>query len=196
MNVGSICTRNVAIVEAANTLQRAAMLMREHHVGALVVVQCTESAQEVVGIITDRDLVVEAMAGGADAEMVRVSEVCARTLVTVPTTAGIEEAVAALHQRGVRRLLVVTPEGGLAGVVSFDDLLAAVAADLARLADTLRVGLVHEMAARGGNGSIDFSRIRVPADLATSTAAMASESTVPAPWRRPTESRPLGAPPG
>lgn len=71
MNIGSICTRHAVTVDASSTLLEAARLMREHHVGALLVVTDVGDGEQVVGIDTDRDLVVEAMHRGIAHESAR-----------------------------------------------------------------------------------------------------------------------------
>jgi Predicted transcriptional regulator with C-terminal CBS domains len=74
MNAGAICSRNVVVVDAASTLRRSAALMRGHHVGFLATTGSGPHGSNVVGAVTDRDLVVEGMAGGADSEAIRVGE--------------------------------------------------------------------------------------------------------------------------
>jgi CBS domain-containing protein len=161
MNVGAICTRNIVVVEATDSLQYAAGLMRENHVGALVVVERIAGGQQVVGIVTDRDFVVEVLARGADAEMIRVGQIAATTLVTIAASASIDEAIGLLHERGVRRLLVTAADGRLAGIVSLDDLLQVMAVQMGALAEVLRVGRARETAERGRLAAPDVEGARV-----------------------------------
>jgi CBS domain-containing protein len=72
MNIGSICQRRLVTIERTNSLAQAATLMRERHVGALVVTTSTAEGPRVDGIVTDRDLVVGALAEGLDAASVTV----------------------------------------------------------------------------------------------------------------------------
>lgn len=144
MNVGTICTRDPVVVDATDSLRQAAMLMREHHVGSLVVVQRTERGREAVGVVTDRDLVIEAMANGVDADTVAVADLCGDVIASIPSSAELDEAVDALREFGVRRLLVTTPEGRVAGIVSSDDLLQTYAVELDDLAGALGAGLLRE----------------------------------------------------
>lgn len=162
MNIDSICRHDIVTADRALTLRQAATLMREHHVGALVVTAQTPDGVEARGIVTDRDLVVEAMARGLDAATATVGELSGGRLVTVPGSAGIGEAIAAMQKEGVRRLLVATPEGGLGGVVSIDDLLDALAAEMVGLARAIRTGVARETSERGPVPVPDAGHVRVP----------------------------------
>lgn len=165
MNIGSICTRHLVTVDAASPLQQAAALMREHHVGALVVVESRGDGREprVAGVVTDRDLAIEVLARGGDAAQAPTGRLAGGELVTVPEEADLDAAVALMQSHGVRRLLVHDAEGLLVGLVSFDDLLPACVAPLAGLADTLRKGIEREVAQRGAPTAPARPTLRVPA---------------------------------
>jgi len=163
MNIGSICTRDVIMVDASETLRQAAARMREYHVGALLVVSQSDGGQQAIGVITDRDLAIEVMARGIDGGAVRVADLAKGRLITVPASASLDEAIAAIEKEGVRRLLVTTADGRLAGIVSLDDLLDAVAAQMVNLARAVRGGLAREAARRRPLPTPDFSTVRVPA---------------------------------
>ncbi len=165
MTIGSICKRYIVTVDANDSLQKAAMLMREHHVGAVVVVEGgTDGAgQRVVGIVTDRDMAIEVLARGGDASQVSVGRLAQSRLVSVPDDADMAEAVALMQTNGVRRLLVHDADGLLIGIVSFDDLLPACVAPLAGLADLMRKGLEREVAERGAIAAPTRPALRIPA---------------------------------
>lgn len=163
MNIESICRHEVITIDRSHTLQQAATLMREHHVGALVVTAATQGGAEAVGIVTDRDLVVEGMAHGLDGAGVEVGRLATGKLVSVPGTASVDDAIAAMQKDGVRRLLVVTAEGHLEGIVSLDDLLDALAAEMVGLARAIRTGLLREASERGPMPVPDTGRVRVRA---------------------------------
>jgi predicted transcriptional regulator len=149
MSIAQICKREIVGIDTTAPLKDAAALMRARHVGALVVTVMQGEREQAVGMITDRDLAIEALSRGLDAGEVRVGQVASRHLASVPGTAGIAEAVAVMRQAGVRRLLVTEQEGQLAGFVSSDDLLDALAAELSGLAEALRSGITRESAERG-----------------------------------------------
>lgn len=150
MNVSDLCDRDIVTVPASASVRDAAMAMREHHVGALAVTDPFESGR-VVGMVTDRDLVLDLLATGLPVEGQAIGGFCRTELAGVPGTASIGDAVRAMQRSGVRRLLVTGPGDAVTGLVSVDDLVDAVAGELDALADTLRVGVSRESArtARG-----------------------------------------------
>ena len=139
MNLGSICTRRVITIDTQQTLQQAAQLMRDQHVGALVVTQDTPEGRRIVGIVTDRDLAVEVLARAGDG--VPGSSLAAlvgeQALVGISEDATLGEAILRMRESGVRRLLVRSEQGLLVGLLSFDDVLQACAAQLTGLAAVL-----------------------------------------------------------
>jgi CBS domain-containing protein len=144
MSIAQICKREIVSIEATAPLKDAAALMRSRHVGALVVTVTREDRELAVGMITDRDLAIEALSRALDPGEVKVGQVASRHLASVPGAAGIAEAVAVMREAGVRRLLVTEQDGQLAGFVSSDDLLDALAAELSGLAEALRSGIARE----------------------------------------------------
>lgn len=162
MSIGTICTRDVVMVDVTKTLKHAAPLMREHHVGALLVFAQTEEGPRAVGLVTDRDLAIEAMARGLGGDEVKVGQVVSGPPVTVHETASLDEAIEAMQGEGVRRLLVTTAEARLAGIVSLDDLLEALAARMVRLAEAVRGGLARESAQRVPLPTMNLGEIRLP----------------------------------
>lgn len=147
MHLSSLCTREVVGISASATLREAATLMCDEHVGALVVVT-PEDPPQVVGIVTDRDLALEALGRDQPASGLQVGQLVRGRPIGVPASAGLREAAAAMEKGGVRRLLVVDDDGGVVGIVSADDLLRAMADDLATLARSLGSGIAREAAER------------------------------------------------
>jgi len=148
MKVGDICTREVVTTDATSTVQQAAGLMRERHVGALLVVGDSAEGKQVVGVVTDRDLVVEALARGLDAARTGVGRFAEGKIATIAAQATIGEAIAAMKERAVRRLLVADEAGRVYGIVSLDDVLGALGHELAALASAVQKGVERESAER------------------------------------------------
>lgn len=145
MKLGELCSREVVTLEAGASLREAALAMRNSHVGALVV---TERARP-VGLLTDRDIVVSVVAvAGARPEGIRVGDAMSQPLVCGREDDGIFEAIALLRDKAVRRLPVLARDGTLAGIVTLDDLLKVIAAELGNLAEALRWERKRELAAR------------------------------------------------
>ena len=120
---GELCTRDVVIIDRNAAMREAATLMREYHVGDLVVVETSAIGNRPVGILTDRDLVVEVIAEGVDLESVSAGDVMSAELLTVTADTGIHETIEQMRARAVRRCPVVDDKGMLAGIISIDDLL-------------------------------------------------------------------------
>jgi len=148
MNIASICQRRVIAIQADASLKEAATSMRENHVGALVVIDSAE-ASRVAGVVTDRDLAIEVLAGDVDTARIQIGQLVNGSLVAVAGSASIQDAVSAMDEGGVRRLLVTDDEGRVIGFLSSDDLLDAVASELSGLANALRSGIARENAERG-----------------------------------------------
>lgn len=138
MNIGSLCKRDIVAIDQGTNLHQAAQLMREEHVGALVVTGNGAEGTRVLGVVTDRDLTIEVLARGRDSGRATVGALLSGRLATIPFDASLSDAVAAMDAAGVRRLLVTGPQQQLVGLVSLDDLIEAWASDMARLAQSLR----------------------------------------------------------
>ncbi len=134
MQAGELCSREVYIVRPDEPLADAAREMRKRHIGAVVVVEQREQAMVPVGIVTDRDIVCGQLAHGADLFCLTVGDVMTRAPTTIPEEDGLSEAIRRLSSRGVRRAPVVSVSGDLVGILSFDDVVPAVAEELSSLA--------------------------------------------------------------
>lgn len=135
MKVEDTCSRQVVTIRGEDTLIEAARRMREHHVGALVVVETQGSVNAPRGIITDRDLVISVLAvDPEDMHRLLVADVMSDELVTVPAGAPLEDAVDRMRAAGTRRLPVVDDAGALVGILTLDDLVDAAARQAGMLA--------------------------------------------------------------
>jgi CBS domain-containing protein len=136
MLVGKICNREVVFVEPDTSIAEAARLMREHHVGGLVVAQVKSGKRVPVGIVTDRDLVIEVIAEGVELGEISVGDIMSNQLVTAREGDDLLETIKVMRARGIRRLPVIDDDGALAGILTVDDLIDLFAeqiSDLARL---------------------------------------------------------------
>jgi CBS domain-containing protein len=135
MTVGELCIREVVIVREDETVVDAAKVMREHHVGDVIVIRESGGERQPVGIVTDRDLVVEVLAQAVDkATTLLVKDVATQPIATVRESEPVERALDEMLHRGIRRVPVVDGHGALMGIVTYDDLLDLFAGQLARLA--------------------------------------------------------------
>ena len=138
MPISEVCNREVVIVQPGETVLEAAQIMRRHHVGDVVVVEERAGRRVPVGIITDRDLVLEVMAPQLDPATITVRDVLVSDLVTIREDAGLFEAIEYMHAKGVRRLPVVDDKGGLIGIITLDDLIELLADEMAALAKLVK----------------------------------------------------------
>jgi CBS domain-containing protein len=134
MPIGEICNREVVIVQRDTSVQEAAQLMRQHHVGALVVVDEVSGKRKPVGMVTDRDLVVDVLAPQLDAAVITVGDIMLPELGSVAESSGVFEVIQFMRAKAVRRLPVVDGQGALIGIVALDDLLTLLAEELNDLA--------------------------------------------------------------
>ena len=148
MPVGEICNREVVVAERTTTIVEAARIMRRYHVGDLVVVDEVQGRRVPVGMVTDRDLVVEVIAREQPFASCTVSAVMSATVVCVPETAGVIEAIQLMRSHGVRRLPVVDANGALVGILAADDLLDLLAEELSALARIAPRGQEREVRSR------------------------------------------------
>jgi len=135
MAISKLCQRNVVWATRDTSVVDAARLMRQHHVGAVVVVDQDDTPRMPVGIVTDRDIVVEVVAPGLDPKQLKLGDLLVDSVVTIEERKSAADTVRLMSQKGVRRVPVVTDEGALAGIVSIDDLLRHFATALGTLAD-------------------------------------------------------------
>ncbi len=126
-------TAVVAVVEPETTALVAAQLMRQHHIGALVVVDAEQKVRP-VGIVTDRDLVLALMAEGLDPAMFTVGDIMSVGLVLAAPEMDAMEAVKLMRANRLRRLVIAGAAGRLTGIVTLEDLLELLARELANLA--------------------------------------------------------------
>lgn len=146
MDLTSLCTREVVGIDAQSSLQEAAALMCDEHVGALVVVTGDDPPQ-VVGLVTDRDLALEVL-GRGQGDDIRIGHLAKSPPKAVRSSFTIREAIMAMEEGAVRRLLVVDDDGGVVGLVSSDDLLAALSNEFETLVRALRGGIEREKSER------------------------------------------------
>jgi CBS domain-containing protein len=163
MNLGTLCKRHVVSIDRGQSLHQAARLMREQHVGSIVVTDDSPEGRRVVGIVTDRDLAIEVLADSGTALAQPVGELLDGTLVSAPSHAGLAQGIDLMRAAGVRRLLVRDEQGHLAGIVSFDDLLDACAQQLSGLADVMRKGLQREASERAMVAAPQTLTLQIPA---------------------------------
>jgi CBS domain-containing protein len=131
MPIGDVCSREVLVATPETTVTEAARLMRQHHVGDLVVVE--RGSFVPTGIVTDRDLVLSVIATGLDPTIFTIGDLVTDKLVTVREDLGVFECIQKMRTKGVRRMPVMDAQDKLVGIVSVDDLVQLLGQELSEL---------------------------------------------------------------
>ncbi len=134
MTAGSVCIRDVVIATPEMSILEVARLMREYHVGSLVVVDDKAGKNVPVGVVTDRDLVIEILAQEIDVRSVSVGDVMSRAPLTVNEDESLWDVIRRMRAQGVRRVPVVGDDGAVVGIISVDDLVQLLGDELNGLA--------------------------------------------------------------
>jgi len=146
MRVERVYTRSIIGVPGSCDLRDAAALMHKYNVGALLVSADDPSDLTVQGFITDRDIVVQAVAQDISPREVRVSDVMTPAVATIGDQADLHEALEMMRSAGIRRLVVTDAESRVAGILSLDDVIDGLATELASVSALLRNERAREAA--------------------------------------------------
>lgn len=148
MHIRDICTIQTISCKRDETVQGAALLMRKHHVGDLIVVDGAGDDAIPAGIVTDRDIVVSVVALGLDPASLQVGDIMSDDLLTCREDDDVYQTIEHMRVRGIRRVPVVNGKGALAGIVSADDLLEFLAEEMGDLSRISGNQQAHEKRAR------------------------------------------------
>ena len=149
MSVGQFCNRDTITARKEDSIVKAAKLMRSHHVGCVIVVEeDAHGADTPVGIITDRDLVIEILAKELDADKVTLGDIMSYELVTAHQDDRLWDTLQRMRVKGVRRVPVVDPHGALKGILTSDDLLEVLASEMNELAKLISREQLREINSR------------------------------------------------
>lgn len=130
LTAGELCTRNTVIAYRKTGINEAARLMREQHVGSLIVVDETVAGRVTAGVLTDRDIVTAVVARDMNPSALTVGDVMTTDLVVAREEDSVLDVLASMRHKGVRRLPVTDARGVLIGVIALDDLLGVVSEQL------------------------------------------------------------------
>jgi len=148
MSAGEYCNRDVIIIEKSESVREAINLMRKNHVGDVVVVEMKGNSSIPVGILTDRDIVVEILAEDIELDTINVGDVMSYQLVTTLEETNLLDTIKLMRTRGVRRLPVVNNAGELQGILSADDILELVVEQLSDIVSLMSKEITNEVKAR------------------------------------------------
>src|SRR6476661_7848643 len=136
MPISECCKLDVVCCDPELSLPDTAALMRKHHVGDVIVVEAQAGARVPIGIVTDRDIVIETMALQLDAALFTAGDIMNSPLVTVRENTGFVDTV--------RLMPVVTEAGTLYGMVTADDIVRTLALELSLITEAMSGQMSHE----------------------------------------------------
>lgn len=137
MAISECCNIGVVCCEAKASIPEIAALMRQHHVGDVVVVRYEDARRIPIGIVTDRDIVVETIAPDVDMHLLTAGDIMSTPLVTVTDEDSFPESLRLMRQHKIRRLPVVTENGELYGIVTADDIINLLTLELSMMSSTI-----------------------------------------------------------
>jgi CBS domain-containing protein len=133
----AVLKQNLILLDESKSLKEAAEMMRENHIGFLVITKTGRVKDEPLGVVTDRDLVLRGVAEGRFSELTRITELMSSNPVSVHKSDSLFSAVEKMKKQGVKRLLLVDDDESLFGVLSSDDLFSALVDGLSSYIDSL-----------------------------------------------------------
>ena len=148
MSIEKICTRTVIVIDRNESATEAAKLMRQHHVGDLVVTNERDDIRKPLGIVTDRDIVVSVVALGVVPDRITVGDIMSSNAHVAREDEDELEVAERMRGLGVRRVPVVDTLGALVGIVAMDDLLEHLSEGLDSIAHIHERQREHEVSAR------------------------------------------------
>ncbi|WP_303722515.1 CBS domain-containing protein [Malonomonas rubra] len=144
MNVGQVCNREVIIVNQDASILKACQLMRQHHVGSLLIVDEQEGRRYPVGIITDRDIVVELLAEELPLDRISIGDAMSFELLTATENDDLLFTIKRMRTKGVRRAPVIASDGTLVGLLAVDDIIELLTEQLTDLVALIANERSHE----------------------------------------------------
>jgi CBS domain-containing protein len=119
--IRELMTRDPLTLQSGSTVLDAARAMRDRDIGDVLV---AEEGGKLVGILTDRDIVVRGLAEGKSPETTKLSELCTRTPAQLSPDDQVDSAIKLMEKQGIRRIPVVEGQKAI-GIVSLGDLAVA-----------------------------------------------------------------------
>jgi CBS-domain-containing membrane protein len=154
--------REVVTAAPDTPITRCAQLMHDEHVGSIVIVELRDGRRVPTGMLTDRDIAIEAVAFGVDPRALNASDLMACPPALARVDDDLMSVVACMREHGVRRLPVVGRDGELRGIVAADDLWSQIAQEIDGLARILESERRREMRSRSAQ-SLGSTEPRAPA---------------------------------
>lgn len=158
MKVGEYCKRGVSALDVKADLVEAAQAMRDDHVGFLVVFDKGDDLRKPVGVLTDRDIVLQITAREVNPRTVTVGDVMTCKPLIAAETDELDELLQAMRMAGIRRVPVVDSRGALTGIIAIDDVIGVMNRMLGDISGAIRHEQRHEWRTRPApaNASVEM----------------------------------------
>jgi CBS domain-containing protein len=150
MKVGQHCKRRVVCINSAADIVQAAKMMRDDHVGFLVVYEPGDDLRRPIGVLTDRDIVLEVLAKDVDPHAITIRDAMTRQPLIATEQDELGDALQAMRMAGIRRVPVVDTRGALTGVFALDDGINLVTGLLCDISGSIQSEQRQEWRARAG----------------------------------------------
>jgi signal-transduction protein with cAMP-binding, CBS, and nucleotidyltransferase domain len=134
MGIADFCTREVVTCGRRTSALELARIMRDRHVGDVVIVETVEGGLRPVGVVTDRDLTVQVMARGVSPEECVAEDLMDEDVHTAVGSESTYDAIWHMRSQGIRRLPIVDAHNRLMGILTADDVTEFLAQELSALA--------------------------------------------------------------
>lgn len=140
MAIGELCTREVIVAYQDDSIVEIAKLMRKYHVGDIVIVDRQKKQKQPIGIITDRDIVLELVAREVDISQVTAGDIMSADLLVVSEQDEVSVVLEQMRTKGVRRIPVINHNKELIGIVTENDIIELISEQLSSLAALVEKG--------------------------------------------------------
>lgn len=150
MKVGDYCKRGVVTVYSTADVSQVAKVMRDEHVGFLIVVEEGDPDRKPLGVVTDRDIVLQIVARDVDPHAVTAADIMSRDPLVACEDDDLAELMEGMRLAGFRRVPVVTASGALCGVIAIDDAIDVIADLLSHICGSIRNQQRQERRLRAG----------------------------------------------
>ena len=182
MNVGEHCRRGVISVADSADMVTAARMMRDQHVGLLAVHRQDDEIRRVIGVLTDRDIVMQVTATGRDPRAVKVQDVMIRQPLIANEQDEMRDVLQVMRLAGIRRVPVVDARGAPAGILALDDAIELITGLLCDISGSIHSERHHEWRGRSEHG--ESGEPSDAFDAINATASSPRGSRLPSPARR------------
>lgn len=136
MTLGKICRREVITITKIATILAAANLMKRYNIGDLIVVD--EYTNAPLGILTDRDIVIEIIADKLDPMSVTVGDIMNTDLLLLKDYEDRQTALEMMSAKGVRRAPIINDNNSVVGIITIDDLIIMISEEVNSISKIIR----------------------------------------------------------